>query len=138
MLAEQKAVPGFQPNSAIGLRSTHTKLDRASRLKTSFDYSHVFADAIAVHTNSFTILSRSSQQVISRLGLVISKKNASRAVTRNQIKRVIRESFRTHRELLPNVDIIVLAKKGADKKNNQELFTDLLIGWRKLADKHTS
>lgn len=133
MPVELKAVPGSQPNGAIEFNSAQFNLDRISRLTTSSEFSYVFADASAIHTQSFTILARSSQQTMSRIGLVISKKNVARAVARNQLKRVIRESFRTHRELLPKVDIIVLAKKGADKKKNQELFGDLLKGWQKLA-----
>lgn len=133
MPAEQKAVPGSRPNGAIDFKSAQFNLDRNSRLTTSSEFSYVFADASAIHTQSFTILTRSSQQTLSRIGLVISKKNVARAVARNQLKRIIRESFRTHRELLPKVDIIVLAKRGADKKNNQELFGDLLKGWQKLA-----
>ena len=133
MPAELKAVPGSQPNGDIDCNSAQFNLDRSSRLTTSSEFSHVFADAAAIHTQSFTILARSSQQTLSRIGLVISKKNVNRAVARNQLKRIIRESFRTHRELLPKVDIIVLAKKGADKKKNQYLFGELLKGWQKLA-----
>jgi len=133
MPAELKAVPGSQPNDVIDCNSAQFNLDRSSRLTTSSEFSYVFADAAAIHTQSFTILARSSQQTLSRIGLVISKKNVTRAVARNQLKRIIRESFRTHRELLPKVDIIVLAKKGADKKKNQDLFGDLLKGWQKLA-----
>ena len=75
MLVEQKAVQGSQPNSSVDLEKHHSKLDRSSRLPSSSDYSNVFADAIAVHTQSFTILSRSCDHSNSRLGLVVSKKN---------------------------------------------------------------
>lgn len=133
MPAELKAVPGSQPNGTIDFKSAQFNLDRSSRLTTSSEFSYVFADASAIHTQSFTILARSSQQTISRIGLAISKKNVASAVARNQLKRIVRESFRTHRELLPKVDIIVLAKKGADKRKNHELFGELLNGWKKLA-----
>ena len=41
-----------------------------------------------------------------RLGLIIGKKQAKRAVTRNTIKRIIRESFRVQQNRLPNRDIV--------------------------------
>tara|TARA_R110000851_G_scaffold308369_1_gene467246 strand:- start:28127 stop:28528 length:402 start_codon:yes stop_codon:yes gene_type:complete len=41
-----------------------------------------------------------------RLGLIIGKKQAKRAVTRNTIKRIIRESFRLQQSTLPNRDIV--------------------------------
>lgn len=41
-----------------------------------------------------------------RLGLVIAKRYAVRAVTRNAIKRVIREAFRLRRHELPQCDYV--------------------------------
>lgn len=42
-----------------------------------------------------------------RLGLVIAKRNAARAATRNALKRVIREAFRARRSALPPADYVV-------------------------------
>jgi ribonuclease P protein component len=42
-----------------------------------------------------------------RLGLVIAKRYAPHAVTRNTLKRVIREAFRTRRLALPARDYVV-------------------------------
>jgi len=47
-----------------------------------------------------------------RLGLVAGRK-VGQAVRRNRIKRLLREFFRRHQELLPPGDIIIMAKKGA-------------------------
>ena len=41
-----------------------------------------------------------------RLGLIIAKRFATRAVTRNAIKRVIREAFRLRRHQLPGRDYV--------------------------------
>lgn len=41
-----------------------------------------------------------------RLGLIISKRFAARAATRNAIKRVIREAFRQRRQSLPRRDFV--------------------------------
>lgn len=41
-----------------------------------------------------------------RLGLVIAKRHAARSVTRNAIKRVIREAFRLKRHELPPRDLV--------------------------------
>lgn len=41
-----------------------------------------------------------------RLGLIIAKRHAAQAVTRNAIKRVIREAFRLKRQHLPPKDFV--------------------------------
>ena len=52
-----------------------------------------------------------------RLGLIVGKRLIPLAVSRNRVKRLIREGFRAHREQLPMADIIVRVVK----KPNQEV-----------------
>ena len=47
------------------------------------------------------------QEACARLGLIIAKRFAARASTRNAIKRVIREAFRHRRLALPAKDYVV-------------------------------
>ncbi|EMI54185.1 ribonuclease P protein component [Rhodopirellula sallentina] len=55
-----------------------------------------------------------------RLGVTIPKKTG-KAVTRNQWKRLIRESFRTQRDTIPNgYDLVVRPKKDAE------------LGWKEI------
>jgi ribonuclease P protein component len=42
-----------------------------------------------------------------RLGMLISRKHAARAVVRNRIKRCIREAFRLEQERLGPLDVLV-------------------------------
>jgi len=56
-----------------------------------------------------------------RLGLVVSRKVDKRAVARNRIKRVVRETFRHCREALPAGAYVVLARNGAAQCDNAEL-----------------
>ena len=39
--------------------------------------------------------------------MIIGKRHLSRAVDRNRVKRVIRESFRDHHDRLPHLDIVI-------------------------------
>jgi len=71
----------------------------------------------------------------SRLGIIVAKKNVKLAVQRNRIKRLLRESFRCKRESIPNIDIVVLAKKSVDKLNNTACSEELDYLWRKLGRK---
>ena len=60
----------------------------------------------------------------SRLGIIASKKNFSKAVDRNKIKRVIREGFRQHAIKASGLDLVVLVKNAyseSNKVNNSKL-----------------
>jgi ribonuclease P protein component len=67
-----------------------------------------------------------------RLGLAVSRKVSKRAVERNRIKRVIRESFRATREALPDFDILVIARTSATTVPNPALHGDLERAWQSL------
>ncbi|SEF82420.1 ribonuclease P protein component [Billgrantia desiderata] len=67
-----------------------------------------------------------------RLGLVISKKNVRRAVDRNCLKRVVRESVRLRQRSLPAVDIVLLARRGASELDKATLHRQLFGMWRRL------
>ena len=60
------------------------------------------------------------------------KKNISKAVERNKIKRLIRESFRLRKERLKGKDIVVFVKKQFDIK--QVKIEQMLANhWDKIA-----
>jgi len=67
-----------------------------------------------------------------RLGLAVSRKVSKRAVARNRIKRIVRESFRLHRAGLPALDVLVIARPIAADAENAALRAELDVAWRKL------
>lgn len=50
-----------------------------------------------------------------RLGLAIAKRQIHRAHERNRIKRQAREQFRLKQYRLPEIDLVIMAKSGADQ-----------------------
>jgi ribonuclease P protein component len=70
-----------------------------------------------------------------RLGLAIAKKNIRKAVTRNLIKRAIRENFRLQQHQLPCIDIVVLARRDAVNASPALLKKSLDKHWLKLIDR---
>ena len=79
------------------------------------------------------MLARANRLDGARLGMAISRKRVPKAVCRNRIKRVARDSFRHHRRELGELDIVVLARPGLARIGNVELRRVLAEHWRHLA-----
>lgn len=105
---------------------------REVRLTHKSEYQHVFANATAVRDRHFTVLVCQSELETPRLGMVVAKKKAKRAVDRHRIKRIIRESFRNARVSLPVVDMIVLSQASAASANSDQLSESLNRIWKKM------
>lgn len=63
----------------------------------------------------------------SRLGLVVSKKFSKSAVSRNYVKRVLRESFRTSKLVHEGLDLIAILSKpvhGVEKERLGNFITE--------------
>ena len=112
---------------------TDVGFGRKLRLLTASDYKAVFGKAdLKVSGSQLLILAIHSGHGTPRLGLVIAKKHVKLAVQRNRIKRLTRESFRQHQQLLSGLDIVILARAGVDGMDNAS-FTSLLEKlWRDL------
>ena len=68
-----------------------------------------------------------------RLGMAVSKKNVRRAVDRNLVKRLVRESFRKRRAQLRGLDLVVLTRRGIPLDDNDILSNSLERHWRRIA-----
>ena len=92
------------------------KFPRASRLTSPAEFRRVFQRPLVSQDRYFRVLSRSSELAHARLGLAVSKKVSPRAVDRNRLKRLIRESFRQHQHQLSfqgGLDLVVLPRREA-------------------------
>ena len=67
-----------------------------------------------------------------RLGLIVGKRAVRRACERNRLKRVVREVFRTTRNRLPAVDVVVQLRAPAGVRELRawlsKAFTELAAG----------
>ena len=68
-----------------------------------------------------------------RMGTAISKRVRRRAVDRNRIKRLIRESFRHVAVGLPPVDIVISLNRRRPLRDETELLRALDSTWRTLS-----
>ncbi len=67
-----------------------------------------------------------------RLGMAVSVRAIGAAVPRNRLRRLIRESFRMHRQELPAVDVFVTARAQAAPAPNREIFASLERLWQEI------
>ncbi|NKB34670.1 MAG: ribonuclease P protein component [Pseudomonadales bacterium] len=107
-----------------------------SRLLTAADYKAVFDKAqYKVSCRHFLMLAASNVGGSKRLGIVVAKKNVAQAVHRNRIKRQIRESFRKTSAGIQPLDVVVLARRDADKLSNSQVSKFLNNLWQDLENK---
>ena len=131
----RRAVRGWRADQNVsqGVR-TDARFPRLARLTKAGDFRSVFALATKSSDPCFTVLARCNSRQPARLGLAISKRNARRAVDRNRLKRVIRESFRHCRYGLHGFDFVVLSRRGALTSSNDELTSSLSKHWERIRD----
>jgi ribonuclease P protein component len=117
------------------------KFSRHSRLLKAAEFKSVFQQPIRSGDESFRILARANGIQRHRLGMAVAKKACAKAVGRNRIKRVIRESFR---EVMAGqapeyaLDIVVLPTAAATNQCNKTLERSLFAHWQRLIKKADS
>ena len=109
---------------------------RHVRLSQSQDYQSVFESTDCKSSDRyFTLLAKRNFQYDPRLGLAITKKKIRSAVARHAVKRIIRESFRHHKDQLKGLDVIVLASTAASTERNDVLYEQLERHWQRLSQR---
>lgn len=107
-------------------------LPREARIRRAGDFALMRQVSGRFGGRCFSVRYRPNELGHARLGIAVSKRVSKRAVERNRIKRLLRESFRRQRGLLPAVDLVVMAREQAAGLPGPELLAELAILWRKL------
>jgi ribonuclease P protein component len=129
------------PTTAEGNR-----FPRQSRLLKPAEFKRVFDRPVVSSDRWFKVFARISEGPQSRLGMAISRKVDARAVGRNRIKRLIRESFRLNHPgcraagvgesrsgiEVPSRDYVVLAASAAASAANADLTNALSRHWQEI------
>lgn len=106
---------------------------RNYKLSETEDFQRVFKRNKSLQDRYWLVLYRPNGLDHARLGTAVSKKNVSKAVQRNRIKRIIRETFRKNRDDLGMVDVVVLVRRGISEKKNRELNVAITKQWLLLS-----
>ena len=107
-------------------------LPRDARVRRAGDFAALRQASGRLGGRCFSVRWRPNGLDHARLGLAISKRVSKRAVERNRIKRLVRESFRRARLDLPPIDLVVMAREAATAVPGAELLVELDALWRRL------
>ncbi len=109
---------------------------RITRLRRKLEFDRVFDRPLRSSDGDFTVLARANDCGHARLGLVVSKRVDKRAVKRNRLKRIIRESFRQGSIQAAAVDLVVIAKGPAATADPARLRRSLERHWQSLVKRY--
>lgn len=111
---------------------------RTNRLASKYDFQSVFANPCKVSQNYLLALFIPNSLPHARLGIIIPKHRLKLANKRNYVRRIIRERFREHKELLKGLDIVVLLRSEctplSQVSTSKLLRTDVDKLWQKLVN----
>ena len=128
-----------QPSAPVGA------FPKSYRLTKTDEYSSVFGFRKALRSQHFllhyrarnqTDLSNRAEDVGARLGLVVAKRLLRRAVDRNLIRRLARESFRLQRASLPANDLILRLANRPAALDRQLLAIEMRALLEKMANRN--
>ena len=113
------------------------RFSQKQRILSKHDYQKVFNQAEFRSGNKrILLLARKTKLENGRLGLVIPKKHLRRAVDRNLVKRLARNSFRLRQSDFSGVDVVVLVKgKFNLEQIRKQSNADFEFLWTQLANK---
>ena len=105
---------------------------RKERLRRKKDFSVIFKRNRRVHGDNMSLLVGKSEQSGRRVAFIVSRKIGN-SVKRNRVKRLLRESYRSHKHLLDDkIEIIFIAKPKIVQANHSIIQNEVLKLFRCL------
>jgi ribonuclease P protein component len=108
------------------------------KIKKTDDFSSVFNFRKRISGQFLVIHYMPNSLEHARVGLIVGKKTARRAVNRNYMKRVLRELFRQEQHVLGGVDILARPQKAYTHENFSQIKAEFLQLINKLCERTNS
>ena len=102
------------------------------RLRSKLQFDAIYAGGRRIDDRFFGLRVKPNGLGHPRLGLAVAIKTANNAVTRNRLRRIVRESFRLAQHDLPSVDVVVAAKFPSREASATILRASLATLWQRV------
>ena len=132
---EHDYLPDRQQTTKELNQAENKGFDKSKRLLNSRQYQRVLRQGRSYRNPLFVMVTMPNAVNTGRLGITVSKKVSKRAVDRNKIKRLVRESFRDLHKSLMNNDFVIIARKNAAKADNGTINETLIKMFKRDTDR---
>lgn len=102
------------------------------RLRDSSQIKDVLENAKKYRDNNLSVFVKPNDLDYPRLAVIIANKYVAKAVQRNRIKRLVRESFRLNQSQITGYDIVVFGYRGIENFSNIKLLQCLIKNWQRF------
>lgn len=125
-------------NTATACATRSAGFSRAQRVRKGADFTRCFANGTRLSGAAFRLHVRFAEpsdplSTPARLGLAVSRRVDKRAVGRNRLKRIARDSFRHRCAALPAADYVLVAKAAAAAMTAEAVRIELTRLWQRAA-----
>lgn len=121
------------PLASYGLSLKREGLSRAERLSRKRDFERVFREGQRLDLPYLRVIYAPNNCDRRRIGFAVSKK-VGKAVVRNRIKRLLRETFRRHKEIFPpHCDFVFIPRREVAQLSPPEIARDLAEAFQKCS-----
>lgn len=108
-----------------------SKKENASlRLKSEFDNTKVNSSKFI--SKSFILLHSISVDGDLRIGIICGRKFCKKAVTRNRVRRIVKEGFRLIRNQVALAHLILIPRRGLELLKAQDVQHELITAFKKI------
>jgi ribonuclease P protein component len=111
--AGQSARQGPSSPRAVAANAKRYGLDAGRRLRQKAQFERLLRQGVRRSLEGYVFYLEKRDAGTARLGMLVTRKHASRATDRNGLKRCIREAFRLEQGGLPGLDVLVRPPYGA-------------------------
>ncbi|NLZ92861.1 MAG: ribonuclease P protein component [Firmicutes bacterium] len=96
-----------------------------AKIHKNSQYRKIFQNGTSVATRKLILYRLENQLNINRVGFVVSKK-VGKAVTRNRVKRLLREAYRRYAvDLITGNDLVIIARPQAAELDYSQAATEM-------------